>query len=117
MWTGQGQALVCQNCQFNQCGLQRGAKEVTCGPGEWFCEVEFVNGKAVTKGCAAKDVSKIPAEYIAVDGNKLKQCKDQKNGSVKHCYCKKNRCNEKEEAFTSSRSDIHESCIFLSFVA
>ena len=52
-----------------------------------------------------------------VDGNKLKQCKDQKNGSVKHCYCKKNRCNAKEEAFTSSRSDIHGSCTLLSFVA
>ena len=40
--------------KFNQCGLEGGTKEVTCGPGQWFCEVEFLNGKAVSKGCAEK---------------------------------------------------------------
>eukprot|EP00092_Neocalanus_flemingeri_P030883 GFUD01033538.1.p1 GENE.GFUD01033538.1~~GFUD01033538.1.p1 ORF type:complete len:149 (+),score=19.10 GFUD01033538.1:35-448(+) len=113
-WTFQGEALVCQHCEFNQCGPLGGIKEVNCGPGQWFCEVDFVNGKAVTKGCADKDVTKIPAGYIPVDGNKLKRCKEQQNGSLKHCYCKKNRCNAKEKAFTSSKSDVHGSCMLLS---
>merc|ERR1712126_145470 len=110
-------SLVCEECKFSQCSLPGGRAEKTCGSGEWFCEVEFLNGGSVTKGCADNSVKKIPLGYLPVNGNKLKQCKENLDGNGRHCYCKKNRCNAKEEDFSNNKEDLkYGSCSLISIL-
>eukprot|EP00091_Calanus_sinicus_P001005 TRINITY_DN1096_c0_g1_i12.p1 TRINITY_DN1096_c0_g1~~TRINITY_DN1096_c0_g1_i12.p1 ORF type:complete len:140 (+),score=27.27 TRINITY_DN1096_c0_g1_i12:103-522(+) len=94
-------ALVCHKCEGNQaggCGVPGGQKmNETCNAGVKYCEVKFVNNKAVKKGCS--NVTAIPAGYKAVAGDPEKSCKTSKGNVEKHCLCSENRCNENDKPF------------------
>ena len=50
-----------------------------------------------------------------MNGNKLKQCKENLDGNGRHCYCKKNRCNAKEEDFSNNKEDFTASSSIFGF--